>query len=81
MGSVTATPSLALAVSEYDPARPLHLVLSALNPLKFWMVLIMGLGLAKLAEISFGRASLLVLAFYGLQTSALVMLGAGMAML
>ena len=81
MGTITASPSLGLAVSDYDPTSPVHMALSALNPLRFWMVIILGLGLAKLADISFGRASLLVVAFYFLQTSAMIMLGAGMAML
>ena len=41
----------------------------------------MGLGLARLAEVPFVRAGLLVIAFYFLQTSALVLMGAGMAAL
>jgi len=46
-----------------------------------WKVLIMGLGLARLAEVPFARAGLLVIAFYFLQTSVLVFMGAGLGML
>jgi hypothetical protein len=81
LGSSTATPSLALTVSEFDPANKMHMVLGALNLVQVWMVLVMGLGLAKLSGIPFMRASLLVIAFYFLQTSALVLMGAGMAMM
>lgn len=81
LGSSMATPSLALTVSDFDPSNKLHLVLGALNLVQVWMVLVMGLGLAKLSGIPFARASLLVIAFYFLQTSALVLMGAGMAMM
>jgi hypothetical protein len=52
-----------------------------LNLVQVWMVLVMGLGLARLSGVPFVRASLLVIAFYFLQTSALVLMGAGMAAL
>ncbi len=81
LGRSTATPSLALAVSEFDPSNKLHMVLAALNLVQVWMVLVMGVGLARLTGIPFVRASLLVIAFYSLQTSALVLMGAGMAAL
>lgn len=80
-GRSTATPSLALAVSEFDPANKAHLVLAALNLVQVWMVLVIGLGLARLTGVPFARASLLVIGFYLLQTSALVLMGAGMAAL
>jgi hypothetical protein len=80
-GRSTATPSLALAVSDFDPSNKMHLVLGALNLVQVWMVLVLGLGLARLTGVPFARASLLVMAFYFLQTSALVLMGAGMAAL
>jgi len=81
LGSSMATPSLALAVSDFDPGNKMHAVMAALNLVQVWMVLVMGLGLAKLTNIPFLRASLLVIAFYFLQTSALVLMGARMAMM
>lgn len=81
MGTVTATPSLALAVADYDPSNPFHMALAAVNPLRIWMLCVLGMGLAKLAEIGFGRAALLMVACYGLQTSAVILMGAGMARL
>ena len=81
LGRSTATPSLALVVSDFDPANKMHLVMGALNLVQVWMILIMGLGLARLARVPFARAGLLVIAWYLLQTSALVLMGAGMAAL
>lgn len=81
LGRATATPSLALAVTDFDPGNKMHLVMGALNLVQVWMVLVMGLGLARLTNVPFMRASLLVVAFYFLQTSALVLMGAGMATL
>ncbi len=81
LGRTTATPSLALAVTDFDPANKMHMVLGALNLVQVWMVLVMGLGLARLTNVPFARAGLLVVAFYFLQTSALVWMGAGMATL
>ena len=81
LGRSTATPSLALIISDFDPANRMHMVMGALNLIQVWMVLVMGLGLARLTHIPFMRASLLVIAFYFLQTSALVLMGAGMAMM
>jgi predicted outer membrane lipoprotein len=81
LGRSTATPSLALAVSDFDPGNKMHMVMGALNLIQVWMVLVMGVGLAKLSGIPFSRAALLVLGCYLLQTSALVLMGAGMAAL
>jgi hypothetical protein len=81
LGRTSATPSLALAVTEFDPSNKLHLVLGAVNLVQIWMVVVMGVGLARLTNIPLTRAILLVVAFYFLQTSALIMLGAGMAMM
>jgi len=81
LGRTTATPSLALAVSEFDPGNRMHMVLAALNLVQVWMVLVMGVGLARMTGVPFRRAGLLVMAFYFLQTSALVWMGAGMATL
>lgn len=81
LGQSTATPSLALVVSEFDPGNKMHMVLAALNLVQIWMILVMGVGLARLTNVPFLRASLLVLAFYFFQTSALVLMGAHMGAL
>lgn len=81
LGRTTATPSLALAVSDFDPSNKMHMVMGALNLMQVWMVLVMGVGLSRLANVSFARASLLVIAFFLLQTSGLIWMGAGMAAL
>ena len=81
LGRTTATPSLALAVNDFNPDNKLHLVMGALNLVQVWMILVMAVGLSRLTGVPFFRASLLVLAFYFLQTSALVLMGAGLATL
>lgn len=81
LGRPSATPSLALGLSDFDPSNKMHMVLGALNLVQVWMILVMGLGLARLTNMPFARASLLVVAFYFLQTSALVLMGAGAAIL
>lgn len=81
LGRTTATSSLALAVSDFDPSNKFHLVLSALNLVQVWMILVLGLGLAKLTHVPFMRTFLLLVALYCLQTSMLILMGAGMSMM
>jgi hypothetical protein len=79
LGRSTATPSLALAVSEFDPGNRLHLVLGALNLVDIWMVLVLAIGLARLAQVPFARAAMLLMGFWILQEGTLILLGAGLA--
>lgn len=81
LGNPTATPSFALAISEFDPSNKMHLVLGALNLVQIWMVIVMAIGLSRLANVPFARASLLVLGFWLVQQSALILIGAGMGAL
>jgi len=81
LGRTTATPSLALAVHDFNPENKLHMVMGALNLIQVWMILVMAVGLSRLTNVPFLRASLLVIAFYFLQTSVLVLMGAGLATL
>jgi len=81
LGRTTATPSLALAVHDFNPENKLHMVMGALNLIQLWMILVMAVGLSRLTNVPFLRASLLVIAFYFLQTGVLVLMGAGLATL
>jgi hypothetical protein len=72
-----ATPSLALAVSDFDVSRKSHLFLGAANVFSFWLVGVMSLGLAKLAQVPFLRAAFLVLGFWVFQESLFILVGLG----
>ncbi|MGH7970066.1 MAG: YIP1 family protein, partial [Limisphaerales bacterium] len=64
LGRVGATPSLALAVSDFDATRKSHLFLGAANVFYFWLVGVMSVGLARLAAVPFLRAAWLVLTYW-----------------
>lgn len=77
LSRVGASPSLALALSDFDMTRKSHLALGAANVFSFWLVGIMATGLAKLANVPFLRAVLLVLAYWMAQESLLILVGLG----
>ncbi|MDE3059150.1 MAG: YIP1 family protein [Bacteroidota bacterium] len=55
MGSLHATPSLALAVSDFDPMNKMHKLLASINIMTFWYLGIVAVGLGKLFAVSFGK--------------------------
>jgi len=63
-GKLTSSPSLALAVSEFDMKNKGHLLLGAMNVFSFWLIGVMASGLARLAEVPFMRAVFLVLGYW-----------------
>jgi hypothetical protein len=77
LGRVGATPSLALAVNDFDATRKSHLFLGAANVFYFWLVGVMSVGLAKLAAVPFLRAAWLVLTYWILQQSFFILVGMG----
>jgi Yip1 domain len=52
----SSSPSLALAVGDFDPKNPLHLLLAAVNLFDVWQLWVMAVGLARLAGVPFFRA-------------------------
>jgi len=72
-----ATPSLALAVSDFDATRKSHLMLGALNVFTIWLVGVMSIGLARLSGVPFLRAAWVVFAFWVAQQLLLVLTGMG----
>ena len=77
LGRMGATPSLALVVNDFDATRKSHLFLGAANVFYFWQAAVTAVGLAKLAEVPFIRAAWLVLTYWLLQESLLIMIGMG----
>ena len=56
MGSLHASPSLALFVSNFDPMNTMHKVLSAVNILTFWYLAVVAIGMSKLWNVSTAKA-------------------------
>jgi hypothetical protein len=77
LGRMIATPSLALLLSDFDMTNKKHYLLAAVNAFNFWMVAVMGLGLARLTGASFGRATMIVLVYWVAMSLALIALGMG----
>ena len=72
-----ATPSLALAISDFDVSRKSHLMLGAVNVFSIWQVAVFSVGLSKLAGAPFLRAVWVVFTFWVLQESFLILVGLG----
>ena len=77
LGRLFATPSLALALTDFDATRKSHLFLGAANVFSFWQLAVTSVGLAKLARVPFLRAALPVFAFWMMQASFFILVGAG----
>ena len=77
MGSIYATPSLALAVSHYDPTDKLDKVLSAVNGATFWFLAIIAVGLAKLFSVKAVKTYAAVGVLWALWTAASVLVNFG----
>lgn len=77
LGRLGATPSLALAVENFDDTRKGHLFMGAANVFSFWFIGVMSVGLAKLTDVPFLRAAWLVLTFWVLQECLFILTGLG----
>jgi hypothetical protein len=74
---MSATPSLALVIPNFDVTRKSHLLLGAVNVFSFWTVVVMSMGLSRLAGVPFFRAAPLVWTFWVLQELFFIMVGLG----
>jgi hypothetical protein len=72
-----ATPSLGLAISDFDVNRKSHLALGAVNVFSIWQVGVFSVGLAKLTGSPFLRAAWIVFTYWVLQESFLILVGKG----
>jgi hypothetical protein len=78
MGSIYATPSLALAVSHFNPEDKIHKLLSSINVLTFWYLAVISIGLGKLFSVSTTKALAAVGVLWALWTAGSVLIGFGM---
>jgi hypothetical protein len=77
MGKMFSTLSLGLAVSDFDETKKSHLMLGAVNVFNFWLIGVLGAGLARLAGVPFLRAALLVLGYWLVVSLLLILIGLG----
>jgi hypothetical protein len=77
LGKMFSTLSLGLAVSDFDEKNKSHLLLGAVNVFNFWLIGVLGAGLARLAGVPFLRAVLLVLGYWLAVSLLLIFIGLG----
>jgi len=79
MGSIWAAPNAALILMrDFDPQKPLHAILAALNVITFWLLAVRSVGLSKLSGASFVKSAIWVFGFWFLYTG--LVMGFGFAM-
>ena len=70
-----SAPSLALAVTDFNPKNPVHLALAAANVFDFWILGVMAVGLARLARVPFARSLFLVAGYWLVLQLVLIIIG------
>jgi hypothetical protein len=76
-GKLFSSPSLALAVSDFDAQKKSHLLLGAANVFSFWFIGVLSAGLSRLAGVRFTRALFVILTYWVLQELVLIFAGLG----
>jgi Yip1 domain len=74
-GNLFASPSLALAVKDFDPQNTLHGLCALVNVMLFWVLLVRSIGLARLSGVSIAKAALWVFGIWAAYTGMLIGLG------
>jgi hypothetical protein len=77
-GNLFASPSLALAVKDFDPQNTLHGLCALVNVMLFWALLVRAIGLARLSGASAGKAAVWVFGIWAAYTGILFGLGAAL---
>ena len=80
MGSIHATPSGTLFLSNFDPQNKLHRLLGAVNILDFWVLFVTGVGLSKVWNVSLGKSLGAVGVVWVIWTAIKVFVGFGAGM-
>src|ERR1035441_1885610 len=58
LGNLYAAPGLVLLVKDFDPQNTVHGLLSLVNLMTFWVLVLRAMGLARLSSVSFTKAAL-----------------------
>lgn len=77
-GNLFASPSLVLALKDFDPQSTLHALCALVNVMLFWVLIVRSIGLARLSGVSTGRAALWVFGIWAAYTGTLIGLGAAL---
>ena len=77
MGSLYATPSLALAVSHFNPEDKIHKLLGSINVMTFWYLAVIAVGLGKLFATTTAKAMGAMGVLWALWTAAAVVFSWG----
>ncbi len=75
MNSLFASPSLALAVSDFDIDNKLHLVLAQVNVFSIWSLVVTSIGLSKLFQRDLPKVLVLVFALWILWSAFSILTG------
>jgi hypothetical protein len=75
-GNLFASPSLALAVKDFDPQNILHGLCALVNVMLFWVLLVRSFGLARLSGASISKAALWIFGIWAAYTGLLMGMGA-----
>jgi hypothetical protein len=75
LGDIYATPSLALLVKGFDPQNTVHALLTIVNVMTFWVLVVRAIGLARLSGASFAKAALWVFGIWAAYTGFFFALG------
>ena len=78
MGSLYATPSLALAVSHFDPTNKVDKLLASVNLVTFRYLAVVSVGLGKIFSVSTTKALVAVGVLWAVWTAITVFVGFGM---
>ena len=77
MGSLYAAPSLALAVSHFDPSNKVDKLLAAVNILTFWFLAVIAVGLGKVFSVTMTKALAAVGVLWAVWTAISIALNIG----
>jgi hypothetical protein len=77
-GNLFASPSLALAIKEFDPQNPVHTLLSLVNVMVIWVLLVRSIGLSRLCSAPLAKAAAWVVGIWAAYTGLFI--GAGAAL-
>lgn len=76
MGNLYAAPGLVLLVKDFDPQNTVHGLLALVNVTTFWVLALRAVGLARLSNVSFGKAAVWVFGIWAGYTGFFIGLGA-----
>jgi Yip1 domain len=77
MGSIHATTSLALFVSNFDQGNTIDKLLAAVNIMTFWSMGVSAIGLAKVCKVDLAKAAGVVIAVWIIWTAITLQLNIG----